>query len=58
MAGEDSLANGFILSLLDTEDTAAQEFLQKWVAVPCTTFDVEILLLVLLLFILVMLYIK
>jgi len=29
MAGEDSLANGFILTLLDTEDQAAQEFLQK-----------------------------
>jgi len=38
MAGEDSLANGFILSLLDTEDTATQEFLQKWVAFPYT-FD-------------------
>jgi len=29
MAGEDSLANGFILSLLDTEDATAQEFLKK-----------------------------
>jgi len=29
MAGEDSPANRFILSLLDTEDTTAQEFLQK-----------------------------
>jgi len=31
VAGEDSLANSFILSLLDTEVTTAQEFLQKWV---------------------------
>jgi len=31
MAGEESLANGFILALLDTEDTPAQEFLKKWV---------------------------
>ena len=40
VAGEDSLANGFILSLLDTEDTEAQEFLQKWVIMfefPCHT---------------------
>jgi len=29
MAGEDSLANGFILSLLDTDDQTAQGFLQK-----------------------------
>ena len=29
MAGDDSLANGFILSLVDAEDTAAQQFLQK-----------------------------
>jgi len=32
VAGEDSLANSFILSLLDTEVTTAQEFLQKWVS--------------------------
>ena len=31
MAGEESIANGFIQSLRDTEDKTAQDFLQTWV---------------------------